>query len=268
MYREHTPIERHTVNGRTVFVKRDDLFAMPPAPPLAKLRGLRKILAKAADNGATLVGCFEASASNIGAGLAAAVSEFPSIKCVVAFPQVKNRPAPLSAQRAAELGAELLPVPSNFVAICYRQASKQILERGGVMMPFGFECEEAVESVELEAATIPNDQIEGGTLVVCCGSGVTLAGIVRGLPTLPSKIVGVSIGRSHKNIEKCLARFCDVPDQFELHQAPYKYSQPSQAECPFPCNQFYDLKAWEHLVNHVGEYTNPILMWNVGANMV
>ena len=52
LFREHTPCEERGVKSRRVLVKRDDLYARPPAPPLAKLRGLRVVLAqRVADGG-------------------------------------------------------------------------------------------------------------------------------------------------------------------------------------------------------------------------
>ena len=47
LFREHTPIETHCIRGSVVFGKRDDLFGIDPAPPLAKLRGLRLVLNEA-----------------------------------------------------------------------------------------------------------------------------------------------------------------------------------------------------------------------------
>lgn len=51
IYRQRTPIERYLVNGRPIFVKRDDLFGRPPAPPLGKLRGMRAVLRDMHRNG-------------------------------------------------------------------------------------------------------------------------------------------------------------------------------------------------------------------------
>lgn len=57
LFREHTPIETYRIRGSEIFVKRDDLFATKPAPPLAKLRGLRLVLEKAYADGVRTVGC-------------------------------------------------------------------------------------------------------------------------------------------------------------------------------------------------------------------
>jgi hypothetical protein len=83
----------------------------------------------------------------------------------------------------------------NHVAICFAQAKRQVEALGGVMLPFGLECQEAVTGVAKEAARIPVE-ICAGTVVLCCGSGVTLAGLLTGLKQLPQRLIGISSGRS------------------------------------------------------------------------
>ena len=95
---------------------------------------------------------------------------------------------------------------------------------------------------------------------------MTLAGLIRGLTVLPSRIVGVSSGRSGQKIRACLARNCEaLPKQLELHEAALPYSAAAEGDCPFPCNPYYDLKAWRHLVRNIEKYADPILFWNIGA---
>lgn len=266
LYCDRTPIETVRLSGRDVFVKRDDLYARPPAPPLAKLRGLRLILSQAVERGESLIGCFEASQSRIGHGLAAAVREFPSLSCVVAYPQSRNHGPSASVQAAHALGAALIPVPSNIVAICYRQASNQIAQRGGWIVPFGFDCPEAVQAVEAEAHTVPAELVQGGTVVVPCGSGITLAGLLRGLEGKPARIIGVSVGRSVKNIHRCLARHVGtLPATLDIRPAAHLYRQAPRIKAPFPCDSHYDLKAWEVVTQEISILPGPILFWNVGG---
>lgn len=266
LYCDHTPIQQIDLAGRDVFVKRDDLYARAPAPPLAKLRGLRLILSQAVARPEKLIGCFEASQSRIGHGLAAAIREFPSLSCVVAYPFIKNREPSASVLAAKALGAALIPVPSNIVAICYRQAATQIAQRGGWMIPFGFDCPEAVQAVEAEARTVPGELVRGGTVVVPCGSGITLAGLLRGLEDKPARIIGVSVGRSVQNIRRCLARYvASLPETLEIRPATYLYRKAPKISAPFPCDRHYDLKAWDVVTQELSELPHPILFWNVGG---
>lgn len=266
MCQRSTPVEDYLVAGRTVFVKRDDLYAMPPAPPVAKLRGLELLLGRLDSEGQNLVGCFEARVSSIGHGVAAVCKSHPHLSCIVAYPETRGHGLTPSLTWARELGAELLPIPSNYLNVCYALARRVVERRGGHMIPFGFECAEAIAAVALEARTVPPECLIGGTLVLCCGSGVTLAGLLRGLQILPARIVGVSSGRSIRQIRSCVSRHSGgLPSQLELHDAVQLYSQAAEAECPFPANRYYDLKAWIHLEEHLGTYSDPVLFWNVGA---
>jgi hypothetical protein len=139
-------------------------------------------------------------------------------------------------------------------------------DRGGFMLPFGLECPEAVEAVKQEANRIPPEFIKGGTLVVCCGSGVTLAGLLSGLPVLPRKIIGVSSGRSLNKIVACLRRYVKrLPRCLELYDASMPYSLALSFPCPFPAHPNYDLKAWKFLLDNLQNCRKPILFWNIGA---
>src|ERR1700755_1105001 len=94
MFREHTPIDCYKVGGKDVHVKRDDLYARPPAPPLAKLRGLRVLLGRLYSEGVRLAGCWDTRVSKLGQGLAACCTEFADMKCVVSYPVKKGESEP------------------------------------------------------------------------------------------------------------------------------------------------------------------------------
>lgn len=266
MFCEHTPIEVHYITGRPVFVKRDDLFGRWPAPPLGKLRGLRLLLEKAHASGVRLVGCWDTRVSKLGQGLAACSTAFPGMKCIISYPIKKGEELPISIQKAGELGAEIYPVRGSRITICYSHVRQYVNDRGGIMLPFGLECPEAIEGVRQEASRTPPELIKDGTLVVCCGSGVTLAGLLSGLPVLPRKIIGKSSGRSLNNILACLRRYVNsIPQCLELHEATMPYSMALSFPCPFPAHPNYDLKAWKFLLNNLHRYSEPILFWNIGA---
>jgi hypothetical protein len=266
LFREHTPVERYEVDGRAVHVKRDDLYAKPPAPPLAKLRGMRVLLRRLYDDGVRLTGCWDTRVSKLGQGLAACCAELPGMRCVVSYPLKKGEPEPEAVSAAAGLGAEVYPVPGGRITVCFAQARRYVQGRGGFMLPFGMECAEAVEGVRREASAVPAELLRGGTLVVCCGSGVTLAGLLAGLRVMPRRVVGVSSGRSTANIRGCLGRHVrSLPEGLELREPDVAYSVALSFPCPFPAHPHYDLKAWRFLVEHLREFPDPILFWNIGA---
>ena len=266
LFREHTPIESYTINRWHIYVKREDLYGISPAPPIAKLRGLRPLLAKLYSQGVRLVGCWDTRVSKLGQGLAACSREFAGMKCIVSYPSKKGEGPPGCIREAEELGAEIYPVPGSRLSICYSRASKYVQGQGGTMLPFGLDCPEAVEAVECQAATVPVEILQGGTVVLSCGSGVTLAGLLRGLPRHPRKIVGLSSGRSVRNLRRCLHRYVTtLPPCLELHEAKLPYSLPLDFPCPFPSHPHYDLKAWKFLIENLHIYSSPVLFWNIGA---
>jgi 1-aminocyclopropane-1-carboxylate deaminase/D-cysteine desulfhydrase-like pyridoxal-dependent ACC family enzyme len=265
LFRNSTPIESHRAGSRRVFVKREDLYGITPAPPLGKLRGLRLFLADANRRGIDLVGCWDTRISMLGLGLAACCREFPGMRCIVSYPMGKGDKTPLQAEQAASLGAELLPVPAARINICFAATRRYVEKRGGVMLPFGLECEKAVEAVATEARRVNRAFFSGGTVVLSCGSGVSLAGLLRGLSAQPHRIVGISSGRSLANILRCVRRYAEIPNYLELREAQALYKTAIRFPCPFPSNPHYDLKAWKYLVENRARLRGPLLFWNIGA---
>jgi len=266
LFRDHTPLEVHEAGSRQVMVKREDLYGVAPAPPLGKLRGLRLFLADAYRQGIDLVGCWDTRISMLGLGLAACCREFPGMRCIVSYPMRKGDVTPPLVASAASLGAELFPVAAARINICFAAARQHVEERGGLMLPFGLESPQAVDAVATEAARVKPEFISRGTVVLSCGSGVSLAGLLRGFTVLPQRLVGVSSGRSVDNILRCVRRYIpEIPACLELREAEVPYQVPLNYPCPFPSNPYYDLKAWRYLVSHCAELRDPLLFWNIGA---
>ncbi len=261
-----TPIETYLLGNTKVYVKRDDLFASPPAPPMAKMRGIQHLLSRLSLGGVCLVGAFEASVSSVGHAVAAATSGMNGIRCVIGYIATDKRPVSESARVAKSLGAELFPLRPNVMNVCYGQLKRVVEGRGGHMIPFGFEFPEAIDSVADEAATVPPECSRCGTVVVCCGSGVTLAGIFKGLSGRPTNFIGVSSGRSIAKIAGCLGRQGITRNEtIRLITPVMPYREPCRVACPFPSDAFYDRKAWAYLIDNVSQLRSPILFWNVGG---
>jgi 1-aminocyclopropane-1-carboxylate deaminase/D-cysteine desulfhydrase-like pyridoxal-dependent ACC family enzyme len=266
LFRYETPIEEHLLAGRRIFVKRDDLFGRFPAPPLAKLRGLKRLIERRSADGIHTYGCWDTHFSKLGQGVAAICAATPGLKAIVSYPVSNKRDRPQAIIQAEHLGAVLLPVPSNHIAICYAIARKQIEALGGYMLPFGLECSEAVEAIADTAQKVDETVYEGGTIVLSCGSGVTLAGLVKGLRARPNRVIGLSSGRSVAAIIACLRRHCaSLPPHLTVLPATLPYAHALAHPCPFPAHPNYDLKAWQYLEENLPGFRDPILFWNIGA---
>ncbi len=262
-----TPVEEYSVDGRVVWVKRDDLFLSAPAPGLGKLRGLVKAMDRLRKDCQFHVGCFEASKSKVGHAVAAVCSIYEGFECTVVYPQFGRSPIGESVSRAKTLGAAVAAVRGNHVPINHFQAKRIVEARGGWMIPFGFEFPESIEAVALEAASLGDHLVMDGTVVVPSGSGVTLAGVSLGLAQRPRRIIGVSVGRSVAGIMKCLDRW-GVNDlsRIDIIGPEKRYSEPAEGRVPFPCDPYYDQKAWNYLRVCINEFDRgPVLFWNVGS---
>ncbi len=267
MYLDSTPIETYKIGAVPVHVKRDDLFALPPAPQLGKLRGLRAVLPRLRSEGRFHIGCFEAHHSQVGVAVAAACANEVGFSCTVVYPQFGNAPLRETVLQAKSLGAQVVPVRGNHVPINHNQAKKIVEAGGGWMIPFGFEFEEAVQAVSTEARLTPSEFVNDGTVIVPCGSGVTLAGVVKGLWDRANLFVGVSVGRSSRGIVRCL-RASGIGDlsSVEIIEPKRSYGEKCESSAPFPCDEYYDLKAWSYLSSDISKFKDaPILFWNVGG---
>lgn len=265
LLRRHTPIEEHTIGSLVVLVKREDLAGIPPAPPLGKLRGLVHVLRCLHEEGVRTVGCWDTRVSKLGVGVAAAVRQFESMRAIVGYPELRGMPAPSHLALAAQLGAELYPTAPNRAQICFSVTRKYVEKSGGMILPFGLECVEAVRAVAQQASSLPGVTLRG-TLLLSCGSGVTLAGLLKGLPVLPRRIIGLSSGRSIARIRECLLRHIPaLPACLELREAEIPYSVAVDIDCPFPSHPNYDRKAWALLLREGSQWPQPVLFWNIGA---
>lgn len=261
-----TPIEEYRWNRRRIFVKRDDLCCVPPAPPLGKLRGLDRLARRYVAEGAKTIGCWDTRVSKLGQGIAAVARRFEGVNTIVCYPRLKNGPVPDSIKKAEELGAEIVSMRGNHVSICFAQASKIVAERGGVMIPFGMECPESVAAIAAEAHSVPSAVLDKGTVVLSCGSAVTLSGVLQGFDPMPRQVIGVSSGRSLAKLRQCIRRYLGgVPANVTLVPAIMPYDSAPAQECPFPTHPHYDLKAWKFLVDNLRSLTPPVLFWNIGA---
>ena len=267
LFRTNTPIERHLLGRSLVFVKREDLYGIAPAPPLGKLRGLRIVLKKVRAKQVHVVGCWDTRYSYLGLGVAAVCAEMKDLQAILGYPVRKGIAEPLWVSRSRDLGAEILRVRGNHPMICHAQTRTVVTDRGGVMLPFGLDCEESVQEVAREAAQISHS-LSSGTVVLSCGSGVSLAGILRGLPFRPARVIGISSGRSVSRIRRCVEKYVgQIPDYVEILPPLMPYDECPAVEAPFPCHPNYDLKAWAYLMKQIRRLEKPILFWNVGGSL-
>jgi hypothetical protein len=100
------------------------------------------------------------------------------------------------------------------------------------------------------------------------------AGVLRGIgkTKAQSRLFGV-LCRPAKRIEdKRLiilkgsgAIMGGFSSKLELVDLGYQYTDAVDFSSPFPCNPYYDKKAWKWTVENCEKLAKPILFWNIGA---
>jgi 1-aminocyclopropane-1-carboxylate deaminase/D-cysteine desulfhydrase-like pyridoxal-dependent ACC family enzyme len=271
----HTPIDQISED---IWVKREDLSCLPPGPPFAKIRGLEAFLKKNTDK---VIGYVETQISMAGWGTAFLCKKM-NIPAVIFYPDYKT-PAITSErlvlefhkERWSEFGARLVPVKAGRLKILHYMAVRQMKEEyedKALTLPLYLPLPETADEVakELEA-TFPLDKFK--SVVMCVGSGVMIAGVLRGLSMigLDIPVYGVFI-RHHDDIDKKreeIIRRSNVMfggGNFKLINTDYEYLQSLDTIAPFNCNPYYDIKAWKWLIDHIKDIETPVLFWNIGAD--
>lgn len=280
-----TPIEIYTVNHTEIMVKREDLSYPPPAPPFSKCRGIFAHLSKLKKAGYTTVGYTETAISMAGWGLSWAGKEL-GLKVVIFDPQYKQPKDVLLFHRDMwkEFGAEIVPIKSGMAAVNW-YISKNLLKAypKSIHLPLGLPFQDSIDQTADEVVRTMEYMDAGAvSIVVNIGSGTITAGVLKGVEKyivdndISSRIEvwGImgrtgSISTKTEKIYK-KAGLYNTPlfphnVTFYVIDPGWSYMDRSNVVCPFPSHPYYDLKAWEWLVNNLGKLTQPVLFWNIGG---
>lgn len=242
-------------NYEGIWVKREDL-SCPEGPRFSKIRGVYENLSKLPVG--TTVGVLDTVHSKGGWGVAY-ICEALGLKCIDFYPG----PTPRSSQlKAQEHGASLIPLKPGRSAILFHQAKKTLsaLVENGYMMPNGLQLEESVQATRRIVELTP-DKLLGGTWVVSASTGTIAAGVFQGLRGRAHLVVHLGFSRSHNKLRQ------RVGEEITIIDEGYEYKDSVDYPCPFPCNPYYDLKAWRWLKSvpsPIKPLKEPVVFWNIG----
>jgi 1-aminocyclopropane-1-carboxylate deaminase/D-cysteine desulfhydrase-like pyridoxal-dependent ACC family enzyme len=178
---ELTPVEE--ADG--LLLKRDDLYRAPGGAPGGKARTCWAL----AEGAAGLVTAGSRSSPQV--NIVAQIGQALGIPVRVHTPSGEPG-AEVAAAIAA--GAERIEHRAGYNSVIRARAREDAARRPGwAHIPFGMECEEAVEQTRRQAANLPRS---ARRLVVAVGSGMSLAGIARGVldAGLLLPIIGIVVG--------------------------------------------------------------------------
>lgn len=263
MLRFGTPVDDH-VAEYGLWVKREDLACLPPGPPFSKTRG---VFSRVASRPESLIGALDTSHSQAGHAVARAC-QILGKQCINYYPEFKNTPGPKTPQlRAQELGAQLHGLKAGRSAILYHQARRHCESLGGYMMPNALKLHESVTETAKE---VPKTMFPDLVLVPI-SSGTIAAGVIKGFNAVghnPTYLIHMGYSRSHEEVRKYLAEASGVSDTtLELIDEGYEYKDQATSgdSPPWPCNAYYDLKAFRWWLRNRSAYEGEsCLMWNVG----
>lgn len=269
MLRVGTPIEDYATEWG-LFVKREDLSCPPPGPPFSKTRGVyRRVAARPEE----VIGVLDTYHSQAGHAVARACSLLGK-RCLAFYPEYKKEPGPRPPQRRAEaLGAELVPLPAGRSAILFHAARKATEARGGYMMPNALKL---AESVTETAKEVTADVLRRARVIVPASSGTIAAGVLRGMRERwdgksfrPTLVLHLGYDRSEDEVRRYVYEAAGVELNswpLEIVNEGYAYRDEARpGPTPsWPCNPYYDLKAFRWWVRVRAEYSRPGLLWNIG----
>lgn len=252
-----TPIEDY-VKSHGLLVKREDLSCPPPGPPFSKTRG---VYARIRSVPHSTIGVLDTFHSQAGHAVARAC-QLLGKKCVNYYPvyarekdEKGDHQLRLPQLHSRSLGATLHGLPAGRSCILYHAAKKLTEEIGGYMMPNALKLEESVEETRKQCVGVPANVTD---VLVPSSSGTIASGVIRGLETLyEGRIrywIHLGYDRSEDTVRRYLEKSSGVSGRAAVHlqsriiliKEGYSYKDTARpGEVPdWPCNQYYDLKAY------------------------
>ncbi len=258
--------------GDRVWVKREDLCSPYPGPSFAKIRG---VVAHVRSRPEALIGVLDTFHSKAGWAVSYVCRSLGK-SCLDFFPRYKGDGEVLRRQQgeAHGLGAELVALPAGRSAILYHTAKRETLKRGGYMMPNALKLPETVVEVAAEVGRTPALG-RFDHLVISVSSGTIAAGVIAGFAArgyAPTLWLHLGYERSEDELLRYMREKAPAlaawgsPVSVISEGYGYKDAAPLGAAAPFPCNVFYDLKAYHWLAREgLARMSGRVLFWNVGA---
>lgn len=178
---DQTPVERRGKN----WAKRDDLYT------IAGVSGGKVRTCWALAQGAKgLVTAGSRSSPQV--NIVAHIARRLGIPARAHIPKGELGPELIAAKQA---GAELIQHPAGYNNVIIKRARDDAEARDGwTEIPFGMECQEAVEQTRRQVANLPFGQF--GRIILPAGSGMSLAGVLWGLKDAGQDIpvLGIRVG--------------------------------------------------------------------------
>jgi hypothetical protein len=217
-------------------------------------------------NGGLITGCGLPSPQST---IVSAVSKYFGLKCIVVSPIYDNSKVDvnrINVSLSQKLGAKIYgvgnPNPSG-----YKLDVKKLKdELGYYEIKFGMNSESVIDTTSHQVKNIPN---ELENLVVICGSGLNLLGILKGIVKYKKKVnnvYGITLSKFFDENKKLyydnLVDKEKYKGQLHIIRSPYPYQRLKKTDIPF-LDWTYESKAYSFMTENISPSTNT-LFWVVG----
>lgn len=268
MLTSDTPLEEYPQYD--LWVKREDLSCPPPGPPFSKTRGVYARVKKREEHRIGVLDTFHSQAGHA----VARACQILGKKCINYYPVYKRegtlkkhklRPPQVAAKK---LGAQLIPLQAGRSCILFHQAKKRTEAMRGYMMPNALKLEESVAETAKEVD--PEEVHHFDNILLPASSGTIASGVIMGCLQAGWEgrfIIHLGYSRSHEAVRRYIEEksgWDDAP--LEIIDEGYSYKDVSKKgeTPPWPCNQYYDLKAFRWWLLNAADYEGETLLWNIG----
>lgn len=262
-----TPVETYKVGKAEILVKRDDLMGdNKKLPPWGKLHALKNVIASLDDRPLIHLNVF-------GSWSGWALSKLAKKQEVHVVHPITKKFKPEYLDKVENAGGTLVPIRHNMMRVLYAQTGNIAKERGFQMLPYAFSCKEYLSptarriSAELFDIALEHGRIDN--LVVSSGAGVTVTALAKAfLRHYPKGKVYTICVSSEDSITKTLKQWEMHERGIHIVKSEYEFGDvmPKVAAPPFPCNQFWDKKAWHWLTENESLFRRKkTLFWNLGG---
>ena len=255
----NTPIEQYQVGNKTIHVKRDDLQGDGvELPPWAKLTAIEKLLNEAGLDRKVPIIQLSIRASYSGWALSQ-LGKAAGYDIKIAYPNSKNFPQHLIDQWES-FGAESVPIRPNVNSIVLSWMKKKAEEEGYQYIPYGFD--HPVYHNHWKETLAKYDDYDN--LVVCAGTPVTCLGMSEGFPGRRIYLPSTS---KEKTVLRRLKKYgLENDERISVHPTEFDfYDEMVDFNVPFPCNRYWDKKAWFWLTQNIETLEGKTLFYNLGA---
>lgn len=273
---DNTPVDNH-LDTLGLLVKREDLCCPPPGPPFSKTRG---VYAHIKNRPEEVIGVLDTYHSQAGHAVAQACALLGKT-CVNFYPNFKHEPGPREPQfHAMGLGAQLQPLQAGRSAILFHQARKKLADiHDSYMMPNALKLPEMVSETAAEVRrTLSSGALNHiwGTempVLIAISSGTIAAGVITGFHQAglrPRFILHQGYDRPEGAVLRYMLEMSGLmtfeDTRITMVNEGYSYKDKARAgEDPsWPCNPYYDLKAFRWWMREGRARWGQALMWNIG----